>query len=127
MNRIQLIQKLLTTLHLNVFERKIFDEQALGIEEIINVIEFELKSNKIFPPNATIWKPGQAVYEGSIIEKINNNEFLLHYQRAYPMNPFELAEKSEIKFQDFTSLIHAYIQENYRFNIDGINVVRSRT
>ncbi|WP_439584825.1 hypothetical protein [Dyadobacter bucti] len=66
--------------------------------EMIRTIEQHLLANTFFPPEAEIWKPGNSVYEGVFIQKINARQFIVHAQRHMALDPFQLAENANWVF-----------------------------
>lgn len=68
-------------------------------------VEQHFKTHNFFPADADIWEPGHSVYEFPFIQKVNENKFVVHIQRHYAINPFQLAEKAEWPFD---SLVSAY-------------------
>jgi hypothetical protein len=77
--------------------------------ETIRTIEQHLLANSIFPPEAEIWKPRNAVYEGVFIQKIDARQYIVHSQRHMALDPFQLAEKANWLFD---SLEGAYKKWN---------------
>jgi hypothetical protein len=65
-------------------------------------IQEYLKKYQYYPANARVWSEGEAVYEGSFIERETSNyKYIVHWQRHYALNPFQLAETTK---WEYTSL-----------------------
>ena len=116
-DRQQIIKKLLTTLHLNALDRKIFKDNPITLSEISNSIRHDLEDVNIFPRSA---KESQGIYEGYHIEKVSNSQFKLHWQRPLASNPFQLAETNQVTYSNFDKLIYDYLDKEFTFNIDGL-------
>ena len=74
----------------------------MGIPEKIE--QHFLKEN-IYPSDAFIWETRKAVYEFPFIQKVDDKKYIVHIQRHYATNPFQLAEKDDWVF---TNLRDAY-------------------
>lgn len=118
-NRQILIKRLLQSFHISVVDRQIFKEQPITLSEIIECISLELIENKYFPQAVS---DSKSTYEGHFIEKINDSEFKLHCQRHNPINPMQVAERHESTYKDLDNLVYDYIDKEYNFNIDGIEI-----
>jgi hypothetical protein len=59
-----------------------------------------LEANIYYPVDAYIWEPGKAVYEFPFIQKLSERKFIVHIQRHYALNPFQLAEKAKWSFNN---------------------------
>jgi hypothetical protein len=73
--------------------------------DTVTQIEQHLQTNEYYPSDAYIWETGKAVYEFPFIQKVSEKKFIVHSQRHYALNPFQLAEKAE---WSFNSLHDAY-------------------
>ena len=121
-DRQQLIKRLLTTYHLNVVDRQIFKDNLIDINEVKDIIRQSLTDNKIFPPTCYIWTKGQPVCEGYFIESVDVGKYELHWRRQETMAPAILAEKSEMDYNDFDMLVEHYMELEYNYNIDGLEI-----
>jgi len=66
--------------------------------ETFSQIDHHFTTSIFYPIEASIWQPGNAVYEGIFIQKVNGKRFVVHAQRHYATDPFQLAEKAEWVF-----------------------------
>jgi len=118
-----LICKLVTTGHLNVPERLQLRSKSIPIREILKIIEDVLNEQNFFPPHARPGNSAKGVYEGGILEKLNDGTYRLHWQRHYAWDPFTVAESS---FQDYKKLeiaVREFGHHEWRENdIDGIKI-----
>jgi hypothetical protein len=112
----------LTTFHLNAVERQEFKNTPVNIKEVKDIIREDLDDKKVFPETASIWKDGQAVFEGYFLEKTEDNKYKLHWQRHQALNPFQHADSMIEDYDDFEKLISDYIKKEYNYNIDGITI-----
>ncbi|CAN5561061.1 hypothetical protein BH10BAC3_BH10BAC3_06300 [soil metagenome] len=71
--------------------------------------EKSLRQHSVFPVNAFVWEKGKSVYEFPFIQKLAKDDYIVHSQRHYALNPFELAEKAT---WEFTSLKKAFQKWN---------------
>jgi hypothetical protein len=122
LSRKKAIDKLLNEFHLNVLERKQFEEQPIHLTEVRNLIREQLQIGKTFPKNATVWHEGQPVFEGYFLESKGNEVFILHAQRAQPLSPFQLAEAKETVFESLDKLIDEYLRLEHHYSIDGVRI-----
>ena len=122
--REELIEKLVTTMHLNVPERAALSTHSVRYSEVAAVVSRILKETGYFPPNARPWQEGNVVHEGAILEKLSRGGFRLTLQRSHPIAPKVLAEKKESDFDDVGAAIKAFIQAEWPKGIDGIAIKR---
>ena len=120
--RQELIKRLLNTLHLNVIDRQEFKSRSITLNEVKEAIRLGLNSKNFFPENASLWTDGNAVFEGHFIEKVGDNEFILHCQRGYAVDPYHLAESIKFNYTDFSKLTYDFIKREFNFNIDGLSI-----
>lgn len=120
--RQELIKRLLNTLHLNVIERQEFKSRPITLNEVQEAIRLDLTRRNFFPENASLWTEGTAVFEGHFIEKVRDNEFILHCQRSYAVDPNHLAESIKFNYTDFMKLTYDFIKKQFNFNIDGLPI-----
>lgn len=116
MDRSSLIEKLVTTGHLNVPERRELgritrDEVKVAVREI-------LERDGGFPPAARA--DAGAVYEGPQIRRSEQGGYLAIVRRCPPLAPNVVAESSEQSFPDAESVVDWYVQAEWGAEIDGI-------
>jgi hypothetical protein len=122
--REQLIEKLVTTMHLNVPERAALSTGRVRYSEVAAVVARVLEDTGFFPPNARPWQEGNVVHEGAILQKLQGGGFRLTLQRSHPIAPTVLATKKESDFQDARAAIKAFIWSEWPKGIDGIAIKR---
>jgi hypothetical protein len=120
--RESLIEKLITSLHLNVSDRRALGSRPVTVPEIAGTIKRLLDANGVFPLRAAIWRPGELVYEGHFLVRASNGTVKLHWQRGRAAAPFELAEQTTLEFQDSDKAIAHFILAEWPKGIDGIGL-----
>jgi len=123
--RNQLIEKLVTTLHLSIPERNKLGAGKVRLAEISAVVSRVLDKAGYFPPNARPWRKGLAVHDGVMIERLPTGKFRLIFQRSDPIAPTVLVEQKESCLEDITSVVGAYVSAEWPRGIDGILFDRS--
>jgi hypothetical protein len=119
--RQQLIEKLVTTGHLNVPERSALSPCTVRYSEVAAVVERVLESTGYFPPNARPWEKGKIVHEPALLQKLYAGAYRLILQRGQAIAPHVLAETLDFDFQDSAAAIKAFIAAEWRSgDIDGI-------
>jgi hypothetical protein len=120
--REQVIEKLVTTTHLNVPERAALSTDSVRYSEVATVIGRVLEDTGYFPPNARPWQQGNVVHEGAILQKLPGGGFRLTLQRSHPIAPTVLAAKRESDFQNASAAIKAFVSLEWPKGIDGIAI-----
>src|SRR5690242_8585924 len=118
-----LIEKLVTTMHLNVPERRSLSN-IVRYSEVIKVVAHALEETGYFPPNARPWQEGLVVHEGAILQKLPGGGFRLTLQRSHPIAPTVLADKKESDFRQASAAIKAFIRAEWPNGIDGVLIRR---
>jgi hypothetical protein len=122
--REQLIEKLVTTMHLNMPERLALSPKSLRYSEVAAVVARVLEDTGYFPPGAQPWQEGNVVHEGAILQKLPGGGFRLTIQRSHPIAPTVLAAKKESDFRYAGAAIRAFIRSEWPKGIDGIAIRR---
>ena len=117
-----ILKKLVIKGHINVIERNDFKDNKIPINSIAETILKSLNENKMFPPNAEVWKLGQSVFEGYFIEKVKEDKYLLHSQRAHAIQPNMLADSKYEEFISKSEVVTEYIRLAWGDSIDGIRI-----
>ena len=119
--RQELILKLLRDFHLNVQDRKVFNDSPLTIAEMEFGIQSVLSTNKFFPNKFSSWDSEVFNYDGCVIEKISENKYFVHFQiSGATMN---LLESKTFSFDGIDKAIDFYIKAEFKEgNIDGIPI-----
>ncbi|MGA2277612.1 MAG: hypothetical protein ABSG00_08405 [Terracidiphilus sp.] len=119
--RRSLIEKLVTTLHLNVAERKLLEPVPVSKSEISAAIMSVFKELGHFPPQASVWQPGNSVFEGYFLELLTDGRVRLLCQRHIATTPMQLGGQSYVDFSDASQAIDEFIMREWTSrDIDGI-------
>lgn len=121
--REMLLEKLVTSGHLNVEERQALGKLSVSFNELAYTVERVLSQTGFFPPNARPWRTETAVHEPALIERTSDGRFRLVLQRGLATNPFVLAEQRTTEYADVGSAIRAFISVEWPDGIDGIPIV----
>ena len=122
--RSRLIEKLVTTLHLNVAERQAF-VTAPRKTEISAVIAKVLGDHGYFPQNARPMESSSICFEGHFLEALANGRVRLWWQRPPAIEPSALAEQRHTDFSNAADAIDTFIRQEWRdATIDGVRFQR---
>jgi hypothetical protein len=123
-DRNSLVEKLVSTLHLNVAERKILVSMPVQKSEILSAVKRLLDNSGRFPPNARLWHQGQNVFEGHFLELLPNGTVRLWWQRHHATNPSQLAEQKHWDFADIGLGVEEFVTKEWAdAQIDGIRIL----
>lgn len=106
-------------------ERGIWPHASLQFEDVVQHLIAVLEHEEWFPfqpePNA----PGEAVYEGVLIERLDNGRFVCHCQHAQPLVPSRIAEKIDRVFKTAEQAARFYMHWYLHLpgDLDGWKVV----
>jgi hypothetical protein len=78
MDRKTLLDRLVLTRHLNVPERQALGAGHVSAVELQETIAALLSEHRYFPPDVRPWEPGNACYEGFILELLPDGHARLH-------------------------------------------------
>jgi hypothetical protein len=124
MDRAELVEKLVTTLHLNVAERKMLGAEPVRQAEITSAVMRVLNSVGKFPPNAEPAQPRQTLFEGHFLQTLPDGIVRLWLQRHHPTNPLELAAQKHEDFSDKKEAVHEFVTREWQYGqIDGIPIL----
>ena|SRR3989339_675322 len=130
----ELLFKLLRIRHLTAQEKEEIGCDKIPISQIIEVIREVLEKERYFPVGVFPNVPGQAIYEGGIIEKLDkptgflgffSYKYRLHMQRHHTLDPYALAEAGCLNYWSLTPVVKKYISIEWGKkdrDIDGINI-----
>jgi hypothetical protein len=122
-DRDTLVEKLVTTLHLNVAEREALGSDSILKSEVISVISRVLKKSGWFPANAAPWQQGRPVFEGHFLELLPAGGTRLWWQRGLATSLEQLAEQRRWEFEDQARAIEEFVAKEWaRTQIDGIQI-----
>ena len=114
-NRKDLLSKLVIHGHLNVAER-----QSLGIvnlQEVRELVKSLLLIHSAFPFD----RESRAVYEGATLNR-NPIGIEIIWRRAYPSDPFIVAERHTETFTDVDAAVERFVEAEWSSGIDGIKL-----
>jgi hypothetical protein len=116
-----LVEKLITTLHLNVSERAELGSNSISKVEVASAIWRLLTKVGWFPINARRWQTGEVVFEGHFLELLTTGGAKLWWQRSNSSDATRIAEQKCQEFSDVTQAIGEFVvQEWGARGIDGI-------
>ena len=121
--RVQLIEKLVRTGHLNVPERLALGSATIYAAEVAEVVTRVLEETGSFPENVKPWMQGHVVHEGAILQKGSDHKIRLILQRHHPLSPTVLAEQKVTDFEEADAAVKAFIRAEWPVTIDGIPIV----
>jgi hypothetical protein len=122
MRREDLLEKLVTTLHLSVPERKALGLTSVPTNAVAAIIKRLLESNGVFPITAKTWQPGDSVFEGFFLLKKSHGGVRLTSQRSDPINPTVLADQKSWEYEDVDDAISRFIRSEWSDGIEGIKL-----
>jgi hypothetical protein len=128
LTRKELIRKLVTTDHLNVPERRRLVPLSVGFSEILAVIDAALEAGGLFPPGY-LFTPGQPpklVGDATVLQKMNNGNYRLYWQRAYPWDPSSTAERMTKDYDNLPTAAAEFVRIWWGSDIDGIPIVTDK-
>jgi len=100
-----LIEKLAVSLHLSVPEKRLLGSDSVLVEEVAAVLKRLLEQNGVLPPIASLWKPGENVFEGFFLVKRPDGKIQMAWQRSNPISPTELAVQGSSEYDDLDEAI----------------------
>ncbi len=119
----QLVQELVMRGTLDAKDRKrLNDCSKLPIPKahVAEVVSKALEVAGIFPQTA-LKQAGTAIYEGHVLERLDDGRIELRCQRHQAMNPFQLAEARSLGiFPDAATAIFRFIELEWPRGIDGV-------
>jgi hypothetical protein len=123
--RESLIEKLASTLHLNVSERAALGPEPISRAEVSAAVLRVFRASGQFPPHAYPWRPGRPVFEGHFLELLANGTARLWWQRHLATNPAQLAEQMHMDFSSPAEAVDEFITREWRQgHVDGVPFVR---
>lgn len=122
MSREDLLEKLVTTLHLSVPEREALGVASVSVSEVTAIVKRLLESNGVFPISAKAWQPGQPVFEGFFLLRKPHGGVRLTAQRSDPVNPTVLADQKSWEYENVDDAISRFICSEWSNGIDGITL-----
>jgi hypothetical protein len=113
--RSDLLKKLVEVGHVDVAERHTLgDVRRFEVTEIVKSL---LQINGVFPDH----RGAKCVYEGAILVQVPSG-IQIKWERAYPWNPFVVAERRVETFKDVDTAIGKFIDCEWKDGIDGVEL-----
>jgi len=122
--REDLVERLVTSLHLNVPDRRMLGSDSVSVEEVAAVVKRVLEQNGVFPANAKPWQPGEIVFEGFFLVKRRDGKVQMAWQRSNPIRPTELADQGSSDYDSLDEAVFAFINSEWSTGIDGVSLSR---
>jgi hypothetical protein len=123
------IIRLLCGEHISITERinlGIMNNEPLKFKELVVILSEIIKGQRYFPRPYKQNEDSKAIYEGAVIERISEKEFIYYIQRAQAFSPFLIAEKRRIIFNDAQIVASCYLENELHLpgDLDGFKVVK---
>ena len=116
MDRANLQQKLVFSGHVNVAEKQTLG--AVSKREVAEIVKSHLRVHGVFPDH----REAKAVYEGATLTQASSGTQIT-WVRAYPSDPFTVAERRTEYFEDVNAAIHKFVETEWSAGIDGIELM----
>jgi hypothetical protein len=115
MGRIDLVRKLVTTLHLSVAERRQLREPP-STDEVVTVVVDELLRNGFFPRR--LWREGEPCGDGTVLELLADGRVLAQHQVSTAWTTPAFLDRAE--FPDAKTAALHLVETDFTSGIDGI-------
>jgi hypothetical protein len=106
--------------HLNVEERKekgLWPSERLRYSEVVDHLASVIENEEWFPRMMPEHKPGELVYEGTVIQRISANRFVCHSCRPSVNNLRVVAEQSTHECRNARDAAAYYLK--WELNLPG--------
>jgi hypothetical protein len=106
--------------HLNVEERKkqgLWPNEKLRFSEVLDHLANVIQNEDWFPRNLPDHKPGDLVYEGTVIQRVSPSRFICHSRRPSVYDLRAIAEDSRKEFRNARDAAEFYLK--WEFNLPG--------
>ena len=97
----EILTMLLRGGHLNVEERKakgLWPNETLSYAEVLNHLASVIEVEEWFPRRIPDHKPGDLVYEGTVIQRVSTKKYICHSRRPSVYDLCAIAEESKKEF-----------------------------
>jgi len=106
--------------------RGMWPHEPLRLADLVAAIVAILACEPWFPRK---WEPaaeGKAVHEGGTIERLGSHRYVYRAQRAHPLDPKVLADRTERVFFSAAAAARHYLRWDLNLpgNLDGYKVVK---
>lgn len=121
----QLVKKLVISGTLNVVERKHLDDcsQVPVSKALVAGVVTKILDDVGFFPEAALKQAGAAIYEGYVLERLDDGRIELRCQRHHALNPLRLAESKTVDvFHEAAPAILRFIELQWPSGIDGVTL-----
>jgi len=112
-DRTSLLRRLIVDGHVNVAERRLIG--SVGRQEAAQVVKTIFLEQGSFPAR----RASGAVYEGATLAQVPSGIHLT-WDRAFPLNPKQVAQRRVEFFTDLDDAIDVFIDSEWKAGIDGI-------
>jgi hypothetical protein len=106
--------------HLNVEERKekgLWPNERLRYSEVLNHLSAVVEQEEWFPRPMPEQKPGELVYEGTVIQRVSPSRFICHSRRPSVYDLCIVAEESQKEFRKAREAAEFYLK--WELNLPG--------
>jgi hypothetical protein len=106
--------------HINVDERKakgLWPNEALLYSEVLNHLSEIIQEEEWFPRRMPDHKPGDLVYEGTVIQRMSPTRFICHSRRPSAYDLCTIAEESKQEFTNAKDAAEFYLK--WELNLPG--------
>src|SRR5258707_2274111 len=89
--------------HLNVEERKakgLWPNERLRYPDVLNHLSVVVQQEEWFPKTMPEQKPGELVYEGTVIQRVSASRFICHSRRPSAYDLCTVVEESQKEFRN---------------------------
>ena len=106
-------------------ERGLWPYPPLRFSEVVSHLATILQAERWFPREWHPYVDGKPVYEGGIIERKDNAKYIYRVARAWPANPFAIAEATERAFSNSADAAAYYLKWELSLpgDLDGWKVI----
>lgn len=115
-----LLTMLLRGGHLNVEERKakgLWPSETLLYSEVLDHLVAIIQQEEWFPRRMPEHKPGELVYEGTVIQRLSPTLFVCHSRRPSVYDLLTIAEESHKEFMQAKDAAEFYLK--WELNLPG--------
>jgi hypothetical protein len=106
--------------HLNVEERKekgLWPNEKLSYSEVLSHLSAVIQEEEWFPAVMLAHKPGELVYEGTVIQKASPSRFICHSRRPSVYDLYTVAEEAQQEFHRARDAAAFYLK--WELNLPG--------
>ncbi|MDD2272169.1 MAG: hypothetical protein PHP95_10860 [Desulfuromonadaceae bacterium] len=116
----EILTLLLRGKHINVEERKasgLWPNETLLYPEVLEHLATVIQREEWFPRRMPVHKPGDLVYEGTVIQRASPTQFICHSRRPSAYDLRTIAEESKQEFTNAKDAAEFYLK--WELNLPG--------